>query len=92
MLDRRSPGAVSVTRGRTDKCLPPRPPMTYRPSEVFVALSCAQSFGILPRLTRRDADCVWPEPGAHPLLGHDRAVACAGRSFPRIEPDGGPGR
>ena len=23
-----------------------------------MALPCAQSFGILPRLTRRDADCV----------------------------------
>jgi hypothetical protein len=29
---------------------------------------------------------------SHPLLGHDRAVACAGRSFPGMEPDGGPRR
>ena len=69
-----------------------RPPTTYRPPEGFVALPCAQWFGILPRRTRRDADCVRPEPGAHPLLGHDRAVACAGRSFPGMEPDGGPRR
>ena len=35
----------------------------------------------LPRLARRDADCVRPGPGAHPLLGHDRVLACAGGHF-----------
>ena len=69
--------AFSATRSRIDRCLPIRPPTTHRPPEGFVALSCAQSFGIVPRLTRLDADRVRPEPGADPLLGHDRAVACA---------------
>jgi hypothetical protein len=38
-------------------------------------------FRNLAETARRDSDCVRPEPGAHPLLGHDRVVACAGGHF-----------
>jgi hypothetical protein len=56
------------------------------------SLQLAIQFGILCRDLRDGTRRVCGLSQAHTRRGHDRAVACAGRSFPDMEPDGGPCR